>query len=111
MVEIALNLNTVTQKEQDMVEEIDLLETIAENVEVAVVAGELIRNPMSKMKEKEEMVAAEAAGAMMMVAAAVEAITGEVVMPIYLPHNLIVAEEEAVEVVIAVIAVEEKEVQ
>jgi len=46
-----------------------------------------------------------------MVAAEVEVITGEAVMPIYLPHNLIVAEEEAVEVVIVVIAVEEKEDQ
>jgi hypothetical protein len=108
MVEITLNLNTVTPKEQDMVEEIDLQETIAETVEVVVAAGELIRNPMSKMKEKEEMAAAEVAGAMMMVVAAVEAITGvEAETPIYLLHNLIVVEDEAVEAVIVVIAVKE----
>lgn len=108
MVEMLQDLNMETPKVPDMEEEIDLQERIAQLEAVVAEAGELIRNRMSKMKEKEETVAAEAAGAMMMLELelVVEvAITGEEVMTrICLLHNLT---EEVVDAVV----VEEIEVQ
>lgn len=108
MVEMLQDLNMETPKVPDMEEEIDLQERIAQLEAVVAEAGELIRNRMSKMKEKEETVAAEAAGAMMMLELelVVEvAITGEEVMTrICLLHNLTEEVEDAV-------VVEEIEVQ
>jgi hypothetical protein len=72
-----------------------------------VEAGELIPNPMSKMKEKEEMAVEAVDGVMMLVEAVEVAITGvETTTPTWLLQTQI-GEAEAVEdVVVAVVEVD-----
>ena len=73
-------------------------------VVVAAEAGELIRNRMSRMKEKKEMATAAeaAAGVMMMVGEEVVevAITGEEIMTRICLHHNLTEEAEAEDVVV-----------
>ena len=106
MVETILDPSTESLKELDMEEVIDQWEKTVEKEAVVVVAaeaGELIRNRMSKMKEKEEMATAAeaAAGVMMMVEVEVVevAITGEEIMTRICLHHNPTEEAEAEDVV------------
>jgi len=100
-----LDPNTETQKVLDMEEVADhLQEIIAERETAAVVeAGEVILNPMSKMKEKERMAVVAAAGVVMMLE---EAITGAEVAVTIICHL-----HNPTEVVAAVEAEEETDLQ
>ena len=107
MVETILDPSTESLKVLDMEEVIDQWEKTVEKEAVVVVAaeaGELIRNRMSRMKEKKEMATAAeaAAGVMMMVGEEVVevAITGEEIMTRICLHHNLTEEAEAEDVVV-----------